>query len=160
MPRGTDFLSSLSRNVWQKSSLQSPSSNWFGSDFDDSSWRISPGGFGTRGTPGAVVRTEWRTSDIWLRRAFTVSNGVANLKNRNLALRLHHDEDAEIYLNGIELTRVSRWTTGYAEFSLPDKAVQALHSGNNLLAIHCHQNSGGQYIDAGLVEYFDPPPLN
>jgi len=161
-PRVSQVIAATSEEspVLWKYSLQSPSSNWFSSDFNDSSWRISPGGFGTRGTPGAVVRTEWRTSDIWLRRAFTVSNGLANLKNRNLALRLHHDEDAEIYLNGIELTRASRWTTGYAEFSLPGKAIQALHSGNNLMAIHCHQNSGGQYIDAGLVEYFDPPPLN
>lgn len=130
--------------------LQAPGTNWFSEGFDDSSWRLSPGGFGTRGTPGAIVRTEWHTSDIWLRRAFTVDNGLLDSKNKNLALRMHHDEDVEVYLNGVELTRVSRWTTSYTEFSLPEKAVQALHKGNNVLAIHCHQNSGGQYIDAGL----------
>ncbi len=135
-------------------SLQRPSENWFRSDFNDISWTNAPGGFGTRGTLGAVVRTEWRSSDIWLRREFELSsNALASA--RSLALRMHHDEDTEVYLNGIEAVRLPRWTQGYTEIPLNNEAVRALRAGRNVLAIHCRQNTGGQYIDAGLIEFVE-----
>ena len=52
-----------------------PNDDWFQSDFDDLSWKSGPGGFGAAGAPEAKVRTVWNTSDIWLRRAFTLPEG-------------------------------------------------------------------------------------
>src|SRR5262249_9634169 len=52
--------------------IANPPAGWFRTDFDDSSWKEGPAGFGTRGTPGAIVRTEWKTADIWLRREFSL----------------------------------------------------------------------------------------
>jgi hypothetical protein len=126
---------------------------WTQPQFDDSTWQFGPGGFGTTGTPGAVVRTDWRSADIWLRREFNFV-GDANHLPKKLAVRLHHDEDAEVYLNGVEISRVSRWTTGYGNLPLDSTAISALRNGHNVLAIHCHQQSGGQYIDAGIVALF------
>ena len=48
--------------------LATPQEEWMKPEFDDSKWMAGEGGFGTRMTPGSVVRTEWKTPDIWLRR--------------------------------------------------------------------------------------------
>ena len=52
-----------------------PADDWFKPEFDAASWKEGPAGFGTQGTPGAVVRTEWKSSDIWLRREITIPDG-------------------------------------------------------------------------------------
>src|SRR5262249_10841491 len=50
------------------------STNWYAPTFDDSSWDSGQAGFGTAGTPGAVVRTTWNTGDIWIRHSFTLGS--------------------------------------------------------------------------------------
>lgn len=156
-PQRTQVLSPTAEEgpVPWKHVLEEPHEGWQRPDFDDAAWLATPGGFGTRNTPGAVIRTEWRNNDIWLRREFTVTGSTAG---RALALRVHHDEDAEFYLNGIEIARLGRWTQGYVTIDLTDVAVQALKPGRNVLAVHCHQNGGGQYIDAGLIQVLDGNP--
>jgi hypothetical protein len=130
-----------------------PADGWFKPDFDASAWQEAPAGFGTAGTPGTVVRTEWKSSDIWLRREVTLPAGDW----RRLELRLHHDEDVEVHLNGVLAATASGYTTGYEELPLNAAGKAALKPGRNLMAIHCRQTGGGQYIDAGLVEVLDAP---
>ncbi len=67
-------------------------------------------------------------------------------------LRVHHDEDAEVYLNGVLAARLRDFTTDYEEIDITPEAAKTLHVGKNRIAIHCRQERGGQYIDAGLVE--------
>jgi hypothetical protein len=123
-----------------------PADGWFKPDFDASSWKEGEAGFGTRQTPGSVVRTEWKSDDIWLRRDFDLGDGSFD----NYLLLMHHDEDAEVYLNGVLATRVGGFITDYEEFAISPEAKKALKKGKNTIAIHCHQTTGGQYIDAGL----------
>jgi putative heme-binding domain-containing protein len=133
--------------------ISQPDGNWAAADYDDSSWTEAAGGYGSPGTPGGVIRTEWRSQNIWLRREFTLPDSSGLDDKSQLALRIHHDEDAEVYLNGVEVANLPRWTQGYTEIPLTREAVRALHPGSNIMAIHCRQNTGGQYIDAGLVEH-------
>jgi len=129
--------------------LTEPPAGWFRPGFDDSIWLVGPGGFGTKTTPGAVVRTPWKTKDIWLRRRFTMPAG----KFDDLQLRIHHDEDAEVYINGVLAARLQKYTTGYVLKTISRKALAAIRpGGKNILAVHCRQTTGGQYIDVGIAE--------
>jgi hypothetical protein len=131
-----------------KYKTENPGEGWELPGFDDSSWNKGAGGFGTRETPGTVVRTEWKTSDIWLRRPFAINDTKFN----NLHFSIHHDEDAEIYLNGQLAVKCPGFTVSYRLVPLDRKAHAAVKRGRNVLAVHCHQSAGGQYIDVGLVE--------
>ena len=131
---------------------QKPPDDWYKADFDDGSWKEGPGGFGTAGTPGALVRTEWKTADIWLRRAFDFPQAAFH----DLQFSLHHDEDVEIYLNGVLAAEAKGFITDYELVPIRSAAKAALKpGGKNMLAVHCHQTTGGQYIDVGIVDVVD-----
>jgi hypothetical protein len=133
--------------IWRYTT-QAPADNWFKPDFDASVWKEGPGGFGTRGTPGAVVGTEWTTPEIWLRREFVLPDG----KWTDLQFRMHHDEDTEVYVDGVLATQVSGYVTDYEAVRIKTKAREILRPGNHILAVHCKQTGGGQYVDVGLAD--------
>jgi hypothetical protein len=126
--------------------FDAPAASWTDPRFDDSSWQAGPGGFGTAGTPGAVVRTEWKTPEIWLRRTFALDAEP----DAGLALLVHHDEDVEIFLNGVLAARASGYTTGYEPLSITPEGRATLVRGENAIAVHCRQTAGGQYVDVGI----------
>ncbi|HEV3025707.1 MAG TPA: glycoside hydrolase family 2 TIM barrel-domain containing protein, partial [Pirellulales bacterium] len=129
--------------------LQPPPDGWTAADFDETSWHTGPGGFGSRGTPGAVVHTEWNSSDIWLRRVVELRKPAGGFSEP--ILKLHHDENAEIYINGALAAKVSGYTTSYQVTPIGAAGRAALRAGRNVIAVHCKQTAGGQYIDLGLV---------
>ena len=127
-----------------------PEHDWFKPDFDDRQWKVGHGGFGSNNPVDAFIRSDWSTTDIWIRRQFTLKD----LKTDNLFLWLYQDKDAEVYLNGVLATKVSGWSMEYWQYDISPEAKAALRIGNNVIAIHCQQENGGgwKYIDAGLVE--------
>jgi hypothetical protein len=125
-----------------------PDGDWVKPGFGDAAWHSGKSGFGTPETPGAVVGTTWNTSDIWLRREFEIPKD----KLKNLELWVHHDDDVQIYVNGVLAVQSEGWTTSYDAVPLSEMAKAGLKPGKNLIAIHCSQNGGGQYVDAGLVD--------
>ena len=135
---------------------EAPAEGWFDLGFDDSFWRQEPGGFGTDRTPGARVRTPWESSDLWLRRTFELgTEEIQALQSALLYLRIHHDEDAEIYLNGVRIAALEGHTTGYRLESMDREAVGLLRAGLNVLAVHVGQTDGGQFIDVGIVKWIE-----
>jgi hypothetical protein len=143
-----------------------PADGWEQAGFDDASWKTAPGGFGEPSTPGSKVRTNWKTPDIWLRRSVTLPKAATNDRGpgpdsattgRGYAVMIHHDEDSEVYLNGKLLAAVKGYTTDYAIVPVDEKALTAAwkEGDDNVLAIHCHQTGGGQYIDVGLVQLIE-----
>jgi hypothetical protein len=131
-----------------KYTTDKPADGWQTAAFDDAAWKTGQAGFGAANPPGSVVKTEWNTPEIWVRRAFDLPAGVT-LTDPQLAM--HHDEDAEVYLNGVLAVTVTGYTTAYDEFPITREAAASLKPGKNTIAIHVKQTGGGQYIDAGLV---------
>jgi hypothetical protein len=132
--------------VWQYTT-EKPGEGWEKSGFDAAKWKSGKSGFGTEGTPGAIVNTTWDTPDIWMRREFTLPNeGLDDLR-----ISVHHDEDCEIYINGVLANKARRLSSDYGERAISADAMKTLKPGKNLLAVHCKQTTGGQYIDVGLI---------
>ena len=127
-----------------------PPGDWTAPGFDDSAWKEAAGGFGAADTPNTegALRTEWRSPDLWLRREFN----LAETPGPGLQLDCFHDEDVEIYLNGVLAARASGYTTDYETLPIAQGALAALKPGKNIMAVHCHQTGGGQFIDVGVVE--------
>jgi hypothetical protein len=133
--------------IWHYTTVR-PAGDWMKTSFPDSSWAQGRSGFGSPGTPGAVIGTIWRTDDIWLRREVDMTPVAFD----DLEGWLHHDEDAEIYINGVLALKVSGYICNYDTFPLTPEGKAALKPGKNIIAVHCHQTVGGQYIDFGLVD--------
>lgn len=123
----------------------------------DAAWKTGKGGFGTRGTPSAIVGTEWNTSDIWIRREFK----APAMPSFGLMLSIHHDEDAEVFINGVPAASLTKYASAYKAVPIAEAALAAIKWGaTNTLAIHCHQTAGGQYIDCGLIELIHDAPAS
>ncbi|MGD8239620.1 MAG: glycoside hydrolase family 2 TIM barrel-domain containing protein [Armatimonadota bacterium] len=127
-----------------------PPRSWASPDFDDSGWQTGRGGFGTRGTPNAIVNTVWRSGDIWLRKRFDLEGRDELL---GATLRLYHDEDAEVYLNDEQILRRRGYVSNYVEEAVGAEGLKLLRAQGNVLAVHCRQTSGGQNIDVGLTVF-------
>lgn len=135
--------------------VDKPSSEaWIKPDFDAAAWKQGPAGFGSSASKPETVRTPWKTADIWLRREITLPEG----KTDGLMLRIYHDDDAEVYLNGVPAAKLKGSIDAYEPFDIAPEALAALKPGKNVIAIHCHQVRGGQFIDAGLVREEQPKP--
>jgi hypothetical protein len=144
--------SELNGQEWRYT-FEKPAPDWFGPDFNYAEWKTGPGGFGTAETPNVVVRTEWKTPDIWLRRDVSVPKGELS----RLQVRIHHDDDAELYINGTLAATYPGYTSDYEDIPLARESVQLLKPGRNTFALHCRQKKGGQYIDVGLEELTPAP---
>jgi Glycosyl hydrolases family 2, sugar binding domain/Glycosyl hydrolases family 2/Glycosyl hydrolases family 2, TIM barrel domain len=134
------------RTTWKYTTNQPPD-DWPATGFNASKWNEGIGGFGTAGTPALCLNTSWNTSDIWLRRDF-------DLKQENISgieLQVFHDEDVEVYLNGVLALKLPGYITDYDEFPISNEALATLHAGQNRIAVHCRQTVGGQGVDVGLV---------
>jgi tetratricopeptide (TPR) repeat protein len=128
-----------------------PPEGWSRPEFDDSAWREGPATFGNNLPHKVEVMSSWTTPDIWIRRRFQVDLPAQFPDHLRFKLRMSvlHDDDAEMSLNGEELARFKGWSqTFYLVRTRPGLAP--LRAGENVLAVHCHDNGVGSQIDAGL----------
>ncbi len=149
--RGVLNSSQFSGQAWNYTTV-TPGPGWNGSAFDDTGWSTSAGDFGTASTPGSVVRTTWSSSDIWLRKYFD-PGAINSTQRSNLCFKVHHDEGVEIYINGVLAYSATGYTTQYINAVMNEAGKAAIVASDiNVIAVHCHQTGGGQYIDMGIYE--------
>lgn len=127
---------------------EKPAKEWADPAFDACGWKQGNGGFGDKAGLESRIGTPWKTSDIWLRRQFTCDSSAVF---RTAKLLIQHDDDAEVYLNGKQIWKAEKWNDQYAPVDLTQAVKDAIRQGQNVLAIHCHQDKGGQFIDAALL---------
>ena len=130
-----------------------PVAGWEKPNFDDSSWKRSAGGFGnaqiSKDHRHAKVTTEWTTESIWLRRHFKYEKPSGELIHARF--NMFHDEDVEVYLNGVLMVSAKGWNGNWSDFHVSgEKFAAAVKSGDNVIAVKVIQKTGGQYIDLGL----------
>lgn len=130
-----------------KFTFEKPADGWEAPAFDDSQWQEGPAGFGRRGVPPAgVVRTDWLTPELWLRRTFEFRKEA----DAEYLFSIFHDEDCEVYLNGVKVLELPRFTQDYVLQSFSAAAYEALKDGSNTLSVHVRDSYGGKYFDVGI----------
>jgi len=137
--------------AWQcKYTEIQPQGDWQDIQYDDNAWKTGTAPFTD---DKQQAKTLWTSKDIWVRRTFTYANQDIN----KLVLKLYHDDNVEVYLNGDEVYTHTGWTSDYTYIPLKDKFKNRLKNGQNVLAIHCANTAGGSWLDAGLVDEVREP---
>jgi hypothetical protein len=120
--------------------------------FDDSDWQEGLSGFGDTET------TRWISNDIYLRK---IVNIPALEAGDSLIFSIFHDEDFQLYINGVQAATGTGYLTDYKTISITDEAKAAIKWGeDNLFAIHVSQTTGGQKIDLSVFASSINRPLN
>lgn len=131
------------RGLW-KYTLNQPSGSWMKPGYNAASWQPAHGAFSNR----QHAYNTWNTHDIWARRTFAMHGSIP----RHLKLLLHHDDNVEVYLNGVLILKSKGWNDRAQLFPISNEAMKTLVKGTNVLAIHCENTAGGAFLDAGLVD--------
>ena len=118
---------------------------WTTAEFDDTAWdelMMPLGSFGP-------YHTRWVNdyNTFWFRRDFYIDNPA---KYTKLTLKVTHDDDCAVFLNGTKVWNEFGWTGGENDWRLIDVDPSLLVEGNNVLAMYIEQNWGGAYCDFGL----------
>jgi len=126
-----------------------PSGSWESIKYDDSNWNTGAAPFTD---DSSRAKTLWTSKDIWVRRTFTLND----LSIDKLVLKLNHDDNVEVYLNGDKIYSFVGWVSDFKLIALKDKFKNRLKQGDNVLAIHCANTAGGSWLDAGLLDEVKP----
>jgi hypothetical protein len=119
-----------------------PEESWNGPNFNTAGWKPGVAPFGSGKGP---VETIWKTKDLWVRKILDLKT----VPEKAVYLKLSHDDDVEIQINGKPFYKKNGWTDDYLYLPIDKKL---LHTGKNLLSIHITNTVGGALLDFDLVE--------
>ena len=131
-----------------KTSRKNPGDGWASPDFDDSSWGTEQGAIGSADEyPNVYTNWDVENTDVYVRRTV---NLTADDLDDDLYIVYSHDDVFELYINGTQVISTGEtWLQGETlHLSASQKAL--LKEGDNVIAAHCHNTTGGALIDYGL----------
>ncbi len=123
--------------------------SWTKPAFRPDGWQRGQAAWGSDGL--SYVRTHWSdlNSDLYVRR--TINLKASDLQE-DLWLVYSHDDVFELYINGTKVADTGEtWVEG-VKLHLDGKLKGLLHEGENVIAAHCHNTTGGAYTDFGLFK--------
>ena len=126
-----------------------PEQGWMKTGFNDAAWKTGEAPFSSNIRNG---KTQWKTKDIWMRRPFVLNE----LNNDPLWIKMQHDDNVEVYLNGELVYSCECFNKKTAYFPVDEAIRGKLVKGENMLAVHCANTAGGSFLDAGLVRELKP----
>lgn len=134
--------------LWEgRYTFERPEKGWMLPAYNASAWKSGKAAFGTKDMK--CLGTEWNTDDIWIRRTFQLTE---DLSREPLFVRYSHDDVFELYLNGEQLVATDYSWKNNVLLELSAAAKKKLVKGDNVLAAHCHNTTGGAYVDFGLYK--------
>ncbi len=131
------------KNYTVKYTETEPKEGWQNFSFNDAGWKSGKAPFADNKTTTGTI---WLTKDLWVRRTFDLNKTDFN----RLFLKLKHDDNIEVYLNGEEVYKYTGWMHKFQYIPL-DAFKSKLKKHKNVLAIHIANTAGGAFLDAGIV---------
>lgn len=138
------------------SATSAPSSRWKLADYDDSAWQTLELPMGSKSFD-APYRYTWEgeKNTYWIRREVELTDDEIVMANSKYTLRVYHDDNYDIYVNGTKVQEKTGWTNpGTPEIIDITKRVKP---GKNLIAVHIQQTGGGAYFDCGIIQTIVDP---
>jgi hypothetical protein len=127
-----------------------PGHGWNAQEFDTEGWSVGKTGFCSEGMPTIPKNTPWNSPAIWMRTSFEVPHLLPDYK---YVLRVGHDDDLTVYLNGVKIYQragVSLPYGGYRDEVLDEAQTALIHEGTNTLAAKCIDVGGDSGVDVGF----------
>ncbi|MCD7937557.1 MAG: DUF4965 domain-containing protein [Tannerellaceae bacterium] len=141
------ILPTAAMERWDARYMEShaPKGDWYALHYSDHEWKEGKAAFGTPDMPS--LSTPWESKDIWVRRVFELDNEYAG---QPVFLEYSHDDIFELYINGIKVVETDYCWHNNVLLELSDEVKSTLKVGENIIAAHCHNVTGGGYVDFGL----------
>jgi hypothetical protein len=127
-----------------------PADGWVGTDFNTDAWKSRTAPFGFEKEEGKAIS---KTNNTWFRRTY---NLIATSANNNILLKLNHNDNSEVYINGQQVDKKTGWTDQYDYIPV---SKELLKSGKNVLAVHLVNVAVGNWLDIDLVEEVTNGPV-
>ncbi|MFT3902887.1 MAG: DUF4965 domain-containing protein [Niabella sp.] len=129
---------------------QQPADGWNEANFNDRDWKTGEAPFSD---DKSIAKTFWGTDNLWARRTFN----VGRIGTDELYLKINHDDNIDIYLNGKLIYQKIGWVNRMTYLKLDRELRANLKTGKNVLAVHLRNTAGGRHLDLGISKKVPPP---